>query len=36
MNDPKILEAIQYYYKNKNRYEETLEAKKKLLLIIKH
>jgi len=32
MNDPKILEAIQYYYKNKNRYEETLEAKKKIII----
>jgi hypothetical protein len=32
MNDPKVLEALQYYYKNKNRYDQALEAKKKIII----
>ena len=32
MNDPKILEAINNYYKKKNRYEEALQAKKKTII----
>ena len=32
MNDPRVLEALQYYYKNKNIYDQALAAKKKIII----